>query len=131
MPPGEVGERVMESERPLAARHTPRWTVGLILALVLVAIVAFEWQRKTAQKLANENQQVSAVLLQTQAQLDALKAKIDALTPPPAPVAQAKPAAAISHHQKAGVHAATHKHRSDDPRWKQMQSRLDDQNKRI
>jgi hypothetical protein len=128
---------MMEAQRVTPGRSTPHWTIGLISALALFSLVAFEWQHQSAQKLAQENQQVTAALQQTQAQLDLLKAKIDALTPAPAPtpIAQAKPAAAIPRHhaavQHASVHAAKHRHVADDPRWKQLQSRLDEQGNKL
>ena len=114
--------------------RTPHWAIGIALALALVAVVAFAWQRKTAQNLTAENHQVTLALQQTQAQLDALKSKIDSLSAPPAPAAAtAKPAAAISHARThSSAHGAVHHRRqADDPRWKQFQSRLDEQGKQI
>jgi hypothetical protein len=121
--------------------RTPNLTVGLVLAVALIAVIAFAWQRKTANRLTAENQQVTQALQQTQAQLDALKtefqSKIDSLTPSPAvPVeALAKPAAALPAHRSAhsshASHASARARRADDPRWKQFQSRLDDQGKQI
>lgn len=113
-------------------RTTPRWTVGIALALALIAIVALAYQRKTTRNLAAENQQVSAALQQTQAQLDALKSKIESLAPLSAPVAEpAKPAAGITHSAKHPMHSAVHHRQADDPRWKQFQARLDEQGKQI
>lgn len=120
----------MEAEAVPPNRPTPRWAVAAVLALVLVAVVVFAYQRKTANKLAAENQQVTQALQQTQAQLQAMQAKIDAMsTPPPAPVAVAKPAAA--HRSAHTTHAVAHRRRADDPRWKQFQTRLDEQGKAI
>ena len=69
----------MERETASSSRQVPHWTIGVMLALALVAIVAFAWQRKTTKDLASENQHVTAALQQTQAQLSALQAKIDSL----------------------------------------------------
>ncbi|HVZ16338.1 MAG TPA: hypothetical protein VG897_04425 [Terriglobales bacterium] len=121
----------METEAP-PNRPIPRWTIALLLAVALVAAVAFAWQRKTTKTLAAQNQQVTLALQQTQAQLAALKTKIDTMTPPPALVAPAaKPTPAISSRRSHSVHAAVQRRHADDPRWKQFQSRLDDQGKQI
>jgi hypothetical protein len=117
----------METEAP--PNSAPRWAVALALALALVAAVAFSWQRKTAKDLGSENQQMTQALQQTQAQLNAMQTKIDALTTPPAPAAVPKPAAAV-HRQSHSAHHVV-RHRADDPRWKQFQTRLDEQGKQI
>jgi len=125
----------MQAERPTTVRSAPHWTIGLVLALSLLAVVAFEWQHKSAEKLAQDNQQMTATLQQTQAQLELLKSKIDTLTQPPAVVEPSKPAAGLAarHHAGAGgTHvAAKHRHAADDPRWKQFQSRLDEQGQKL
>jgi len=118
-------------------RPVPHIKVALIAAVLVFAVVAVMWQNGKARSLASQNQQMSAELQQTQTQLDAMKAKLDSLTPQPAPVvapppaeAPAKPTATVHH---SGAHAThvVHKRQADDPRWKQFQSRLDDQGKAI
>jgi len=118
----------METEAP--SQQPVRWSVALLLLIALIAAIAFAWQRKTTKSLAAENQQVTLALQQTQAQLDALKAKIDSLTPTPAAfTVPAKPAAIVR--KPHAIHAVAHRRQADDPRWKQFQSRLDDQGKQI
>lgn len=120
----------MQAEAVPPNRPAPRWPIAALLAVLLVVAIAFAWQRKTSQSLATENQRVTASLQQTQAELDALKSKIDSLTPQPAPaIVPAKPAAAV-HRSTHVTHATAHR-RADDPRWKQFQSRLDAQGKEI
>ncbi len=121
----------MEAEGVPPNPPAPRWTLGVVLAIALIAVVAFSWQRKTTKSLTAENQQMTQALQQTQAQLDAMKAKLDALAtpPPPAPVAE-KHSAAVMHH-KSTAHAVSHRRRADDPRWKQFQAKLDEQGKQI
>ena len=119
----------METQPVPPVQPSPRWPIAIVLALALIAVVAFSWQRKTARTLAAENQQVTQALEQTQAQVDALKAKLDSLTPPPAAAEPTKPAAAT--HANHPVHHVAHRRASDDPRWKQVQSRLDEQGKQI
>lgn len=114
----------------LPPNQTPRWTVAVALLLALIAVIAFLWQHKTASTLASENQQMAQVLQQTQSQITAMQAKVDALSQPPAPaVVAAKPAAAIYVHSRAAHHVV--RHRADDPRWKKLQARLDEQGKQI
>jgi septal ring factor EnvC (AmiA/AmiB activator) len=114
--------------------NRPHIKVALIAAILVFAVVAVMWQNSKARTLASQNQQMASTLQQTQAELDAMKTKLDSLTPPPAPVvvpaeAPAKPAAAV-HHSAAHATHVTH-HQADDPRWKQFQSRLDEQGKAI
>lgn len=120
-----------------ANRPVPHIKVALIAAVLVFAVVAVMWQNGKARKLSSQNQQMSVELQQTQAQLDAMKAKLDALTPPPAPVllpaptaAPAKPTATVHHSSAHATHVA-HRRQADDPRWKQFQSRLDEQGKAI
>ncbi len=125
----------METESNNSNWQAPRWVLGIILAVAIVAVVAYAWQRKTVRTLADQNQRVTASLQQTQTQLDALKSKIDELSAPPAQApSAAKPAAAtgVPHHRGSARATAGHRARSaDDPRWKQFQSKLDEQGKQI
>ena len=120
----------MESEAP-PNRPAPRWTIALLLALALIAAVGFAWQRKTTRTLTAENQQVTQALQQTQAQLNALQSKIDAMAHPGPVVEAAKPTASIGVRKPHAVHRVVHHRQPDDPRWKQFQSRLGDQGKQI
>ena len=129
----------MQAEGVPPNRQAPHIKVAAIAAVLVFAVVAVMWQNGKARNLASQNQQMSAELQQTQAQLDAMKAKLDSLTAQPAPVAapapteaSAKPAAAIRHSSASAhtTHVAHHR-QIDDPRWKQFQSRLDDQGKAI
>ena len=98
------------------------------LALALIAFVSlFGYsihERNVAHQFARDNDQNSAALKDTQAQLTALSAKLDAVTaerqaPVVAPVRQAAPAKAVAHRSKP------------DPRWKKFQNELDAQGKQI
>jgi hypothetical protein len=114
--------------------NSPQWTVAGVLALALIAVIAFAWQRKATNRLAAENQQVSATLQRTQAQLDALKSELNAklaLLNSATAEPKAKPTAAVPAHRIAhAAHRPAHVRR-DDPRWKQFQSRLDEQGRQI
>jgi uncharacterized protein YukE len=133
-----MGQQPNVPERP-----EPRWLLGLVLAVAVMAVIGFMWQRNTASSLAAENQKVNQALQQTQNQLDQLKSKIDALTLPATPIQpiahkesamRDKPAAAFARRHSGVTHttAVRQKHHAvDDPRWKQMQSRMDEQGKLI
>ena len=121
----------MEPTADTRSPRKPSWMIGVIAAVLVAAVLGFAWQHNSAAKLEQQNQQMTAVLQQTQAQLDLMKAKLDSLTqPPPAPVAHAKASAGMG--RRGGtVHTVHHRRPVDDPRWKQMQSRLDDQGKQL
>lgn len=97
--------------------------VIVILVLGLAAVTGYSLRaHRNAAELASQNQQVAAALQQTQQQVQALNAKMEAMnTPPPAPVRVEKP--------RAAAHRVVR--RRDDPRWKKVQEQLDAQNKRI
>jgi hypothetical protein len=87
-------------------------------------------EHSTAQKLAAENAQTTAALNQTQHQVNDLMAKMseivsqnEAQRAPQAPVRTAKPA--------AGVPNGAARRPKDDPRFKKLQSQLDEQGKAI
>jgi hypothetical protein len=132
----------MGQEGTVPKRPEPRWLLGLVLAVAVMAIIGFAWQRKAAANLSEENQKVNQALQQTQSQLDQLKSKIDAITQPAAmaPVAapqerisHLKPAAGVPRHHATVTHFSTRRkhHAADDPRWKQMASRLDEQGRQL
>ncbi len=85
-------------------------------------------EHSAAQKLAADNVQTTAVLSQTQHQVGDLTAKVNALVlqneaQRAAQVAAAKPA--------AGVHGGVARRAKEDPRFKKLQSQLDEQGKVI
>jgi hypothetical protein len=102
-----------------------------------VAVLAYAmYEHHSAQNLANENQQMSAQLNTTHAQLDALVARVNALATSPAPAPVEAPAAApkpspTTHHQGGGAQTAAHRPNANDQRFGKMQSQLDAQNQAI
>lgn len=113
-----------------APRSSGMKVLILVLVLGLAAVTGYSLrQHRNAADLAAQNQAVATVLQQTQQQVQALNAKIDAMSAPPAPAPApvARPAAV------AKAHPAAHRvvRRRDDPRWKKVQEQLDAQNKRI
>ncbi len=102
-----------------------------MLALLLLTVVAvgYAWhEHSTASRFAHENEQVMAVVRNTQAQMEALNAKLNALTAPPAPQPSTDRAANPSPRK---TRSAGRTVRRDDPRWKQFQDKLAKQNQDI
>ncbi len=102
----------------------------IIIAVLAVALIALGgyamYQHRTVNTLAAQNDRVSASLNDTRSQIDALSAKINTLSAPPV---QAQPVQVThSSHSKS---AAARRIRRDDPRWKQLQSKLDAQAKAL
>jgi hypothetical protein len=86
-------------------------------------------EHHAAQSLATRNQQVTAQLTSTQSQLQALTAKVNELVSSnetkPSPSVPAPAAAPTPRH------AAVHRARAEDPRFKKLQSQLDAQGQAI
>ncbi len=82
-------------------------------------------EHRLAKQSADQSAQMAASLQQTNAQVQQLTSKLNEMAAPkPEPVPVAKPAAV----RKAKLHG---RGRADDPRWKKMQSQLDEQGKAI
>jgi len=100
----------------------------LVLVLGLAGVSGYSyWQHGKTATLASQNQAVAAVLQQTQQQVQALNAKLDAISSRPAP----EPAPVVARVSKPHVAAHRVVRRREDPRWKKVQEQLDAQNKRI
>ncbi len=106
---------------------SPLWVTVTILLFIMLAAVGYSLhQRSVADQLAAENAAVNSTLAQTQAQLQALNDKVNALAAPPPAVSSVE----LSPHH-AIKHAAGHQRRAEDPRFKKLQSQLDEQGKAI
>jgi hypothetical protein len=105
-----------------------RWigiAAGCLIVFVL-AMVAYVHERSVASRLSAENTQLASLLKETRSQVDAMSAKIDALTPAPQPaVEQAKP---IPVHRTSSRAVA---HRREASQLKKFQAQLDAQGKAI
>ncbi|HZQ24903.1 MAG TPA: hypothetical protein VFA89_19095 [Terriglobales bacterium] len=105
-------------------------SAGAIIAVIVVsAAVAYSFHERTiAKQLQSQNEAISASLNATRGQIDALNSKLNLLAE-----------AETSKHQPPAKHAAGHEGggkpsahiRRDDPRWKQLQGRIDEQGKQI
>ena len=123
-----------EPQQPLISRSTATMAA---VGLAVVSVFGFGGyaihEHGLAEKAAAQNVTISASLKNTNAELEQLNAKINELSAAntdrvsTAPVVAAKPKA--SHHAHRQV--ASRHVRRDDPRWKKVQSQLDDQGKAI
>ncbi|HLY41679.1 MAG TPA: hypothetical protein VKR52_10710 [Terracidiphilus sp.] len=123
----------MESEQShtLVSKRVAPWIAAVVIGGAGVGYAVHE--HNSAQTLATQNQQVSAQLNATEHQLDALAAKVNAMTTPPpaAPAPEAKPSAAVPSHATSRHVSARRRASAQDARFKKMQSQLDAQGKAI
>jgi hypothetical protein len=119
----------MEEERiKSGGKISPLLVAVILLVLAVSAAIGYSLhQRNMADKLAAENVAANSALAQTQAQVQALTDKVNALTTPPPAPAQIVPANPAPH----AKHASGHQRRAEDARLKKMQSQLDAQDKEI
>jgi uncharacterized coiled-coil protein SlyX len=100
---------------------------GLVVVVVAVAAYAFH-QRSVSRQLAEQNRTVTASLNSQRDQINALTAKLDALT------TQHSAQNAVPDHPpvyRKPMAAASGRRRIEDPRWKKIQAQLDAQGKQI
>lgn len=116
------------------------WRAVPYVAAVVIAVAGLGYavyERTHARNLASQNQQVTAQLNATHSQLDALVARVDALsasgvtTPGAANSSAVKPAAKASPAGNAPGNAAAHRPGASDARFNKLQSQLDAQGKAI
>ena len=141
------------SEPPLNPEHSQveefkeSSSAGLKIAIVLFVLLAgiaaaYGWlQHDAAQQLASERADLRASLAQAKGQEDALTAKVNALSAAQAQEEAARAQAqAVKNEQfpsqagevtKHTTHHAAHRAPADDPRWKQIQGQLGDQQKAL
>ncbi|HKN36902.1 MAG TPA: hypothetical protein VJX16_26965 [Terriglobales bacterium] len=106
----------------------PRFSLSLMLmAILLVAAAVYAFhERSLSHRLVAENGQIATSLDATRGQVDALNAKLNELSAQQA--ARLPPAPAAS---PARPHRVATRARRDDPRWKQLQAQLEEQQKQI
>lgn len=143
----EIHEEV--SETPQWPESSDRWL--RIAAILLLCITLFSffllWRaRRNVRELAANRDEMKATLEQTRSQLDTLNARLNSMsaaqaasqaaTPPtpavtsesenpPATIAPARPA------HRSPLHSRSRRQPVEDPRWKQFQTQLAEQQKQI
>lgn len=123
----------MSEEIPARPDHTITLRfLPVLLVIVAVGAVAYSiHERSRANKLATDNNAMSASLNATRDQLNALSAQVNALETQPAATAGTKPTAVIYRNPLTPAVARRRIHHMDDPRWKKMQGQLDEQGRQI
>ncbi|MGZ4811153.1 MAG: hypothetical protein ACXVZI_00185 [Terriglobales bacterium] len=119
----------MEANSQKSFLFTPLW--GAVAALSMAVAVAGGYsihEHSAAQRLSAENSQISAALQDTRGQMDALAAKVNAMSE--AEVQRQRPQAAPA--RRARVAGTAHRPKGmSDKRWKEVQAKLDEQRKAI
>ncbi len=156
MPSEDSQDPILDPEHSHVEELREPSSMGLKLAVVLFVLVAciaagYGWlQHNTAQQLAAERAELRASLAQAKAQEDELTSKVNALTAAQAQAQLQEDAARVQAETMKAAdtakneqfpprtgeaqshrthHAVTR--RADDPRWKQVQQQLGDQQKQL
>lgn len=116
-------ETYQSGPRPTSSKHVAAYA-GLILLGLILGGYAFHEHRVT-QNLSAQNQQVTASLDATRAQIDSLTATVKTMAARPEP--QSAPTAQT----RAVQRTVGQRHHAADPRLKKLQSQLDAQGKAI
>jgi hypothetical protein len=121
----------MSEQVPSTSGSAIRSRGGMVVLLMVVAVAAAGYafhEHSVAKRVAAQNDDVTASLNTTRAQIEVLTTRLNAMNN-----AQAADRAARS---PSGVYqrpltAASRRRRIDDPRWKKIQGQLDEQGKQI
>ena len=124
-----------ESPRDDESSHSGRW--GLMIALVLFLLAASAYslvklrnESTLADDLASTNQSLRDSLRQVQGQLQLVNDRLETLAQPKAPVRAVEQSVKTSSQYRAKNTVAAAK-AANDPRWKQVQDRISDQQKQL
>jgi hypothetical protein len=104
--------------------------VVVALVIAVVALLGFGYalhERSLVRQSSEHKAQLQAALQQTQAQVAALTAKMDAISQQQA----ASPMTVVVHERSAPVRRTAAVRKVEDPRWKQFKSQLDEQGRAI
>ena len=122
------------------SQKSEHWVMAILIVFIGLGIIYAWTEHHSAEEMASSRDQMQAELSQTRSQLAALSAKLDAAhSAAEAPsVAPTQPATETQAPAKPRPHASTRAHSRrvavlpvEDPRWKQVQSQLADQQKQI
>ncbi len=113
-----------------------RWLLFVVFLLCItgICLVYLLRERRYARQLDAKNAEIGASLIQTRSQLEALTAKLNAMSAPPAAEQQvpspAQPSGVAAVH-RAKLRASKRPRVVEDPRWKQIKAELAGQQKQI
>jgi len=129
-PESEHSAPVVSEEKTHITTSYPFFGFSALALIAVVFIGLFGYsihERNVANQFARENDQTSATLKDTRAQMDALKAKLNAVAAEQQQQAQPAPEPA----RRLAAHPAAVRHGKPDPRWKKFQAQLDAQSQKI
>ncbi len=120
-------------ERGRLARFSLPLALGLLAGISAYCVISLAQERRHSQDLAFANQQLSASLQQVQSEVRAVSDKLNTLASPtpPAPATAAPPAAVSRPKARVAAVRTTARKTPDDPRWHQIQARVDGQQKEL
>jgi hypothetical protein len=119
-------------DTPKKFLFTPLW--GAVAALSVAVAMAGGYslhEHSAAQKLSAENTQMTAALKDTRGQLEALSAKVNAMSEAEAQRQQVGPGVTAQHGRAMHRSTARRPKGIDDKRWKEVQSKLEAQRQAI
>jgi hypothetical protein len=119
----------MQEQTPQIETSSPSFRLGALVIMLLAFIGLLGYaihERNAARQIASENAQTAAALKDTRSQIEALTAKLDALTALPVQA----PAPQVRHTSHARLVPAV-RHGKPDPRWRKFQTQLDAQGRAI
>ncbi|MBZ5624477.1 MAG: hypothetical protein LAQ69_38130 [Acidobacteriia bacterium] len=111
--------------------------VILLLGTSAYSLAGLVHERRRAQNLTASNEALLASLRQMQNQVQLVSEKLNAMAaqpaaiPPPAPMVQERPAVRPAASPKKGASPRKTARATDDPRWRQMQAKLADQQREL
>jgi uncharacterized coiled-coil protein SlyX len=129
----ENREKYIDTERESSGSHANRWLVVVVVLLFAVAAIAFGYgyrQQGTVSQLTSHEAEMNAAMNQTQEQLSMLTAKLNEMTAAQTAAQTAAANAAAPNAARPGTKPAAAKRR-DDKRLKQIESRLEEQQKQL
>jgi outer membrane murein-binding lipoprotein Lpp len=127
----------IQDEAPRRSWPEPaRWSMALLVLVLCVAVAGgyfFVREHTKVRELATTNQSLNASLNQLQSQLQAMAEKLNTLSVQPAQrePAESRPASAAKPHTRAASRRMVARRAADDPRWRQVQSQLSEQQKQL
>jgi hypothetical protein len=120
-------------EQGRLARFSLPLALGLLAGISAYCVISLAQERRHSQDLALANQQLSASLQQVRSEVRAVSDKLNTLaSPTPPAAATAAPLAAVSRPKvRVAPVRTTARKTPDDPRWHQIQARVDGQQKEL
>jgi hypothetical protein len=118
-------------ERSRLARFSLPIALVLLAGVSAYGVISLARERRHSQDLAAANQQLTASLLEVRSEVRAVSDKLNALASPPTAPATAEPPAVLSRPKARAAGARPARKARDDPRWRQIQERVDGQQKQL